>query len=152
MMEIIDNAINNGYTIAWGADVSDAGFTRDGYAILVDVSSLPKAAGSDQAHWVGQDNKPAEIAAPKEREVSQATRQEDFDNKTVTDDHGMQIYGIAKDQWGNKYYLVKNSWGITGRYDGIWYASEAFVKNQTLDIMIHKDALPKDLRKKLEIK
>lgn len=151
-METVDYAINNGYTIAWGTDVSELGFTRDGYAIFVDNSAVAPGAGSDQAHWVGQEDKPAEIVAPKEKEATQETRQRDFDNKTVTDDHGMQIYGIAKDQWDNKYYLVKNSWGVTGKYDGIWYASEAFVKNQSLDILIHKDALPKDLKKKLGIK
>ena len=152
MMEVVDYALNNGYTIAWGADVSETGFTRDGYAILVDDSAIAPAAGSDQAHWVGEGKAEAPQVAPKEKEVSQETRQKGYDDKTITDDHGMQIYGIAKDQWGNKYYLVKNSWGVTGKFDGIWYASEAFVKNQTLDIMIHKDALPKDIAKKLGIK
>ena len=66
----------------------------------------------------------------------------------MTDDHGMQIFGIAKDQNGKKYYMVKNSWGVTGAYDGIWYATEAFVKAQTLDLVFHKSALPKDLLKK----
>ena len=99
-----------------------------------------------------EEDKPSATAAVVERTPSQETRQTDFDNKTVTDDHGMQIFGIAKDQDGKKYYMVKNSWGITGKYDGIWYATEAFVKNQTLDIMIHKDALTKDLKKKLGIR
>ena len=64
----------------------------------------------------------------------------------------MQIFGIAKDQDGKKYYMVKNSWGETGKYKGIWYATEAFVKSQSLDIMVHKSALPKDLKKKLGVK
>ena len=70
----------------------------------------------------------------------------------MTDDHGMHIYGIARDQDGKKYYMVKNSWGETGKYKGIWYCTEAFVKAQTLDITIHKDALTRDLKKRLNIK
>ncbi len=150
-IEALDYALEHGYTAAWGSDVSEPGFTRDGYAILVDTQAAAKA-GSDQEHWVGKDNEQKAISAPKEKEVSQETRQLLFDNKTTTDDHGMQIFGIAKDQWGNKYYMVKNSWGITGKFDGIWYATEAFVRNQSMDIMLHKSALTKELAKKLGIK
>ncbi len=158
MMSILDYALENGYTVSWGSDVSEPGFTRDGLAILVDVNAK-STAGSDQEHWVGKaEDKPAKAKAKKDAKLktnpivelvpTQETRQEGFLNKTITDDHGMQIYGIAKDQWGGKYYLVKNSWGETGKYNGIWYASEAFVKGQTLDICIHKSALPKDFVEK----
>ncbi|MBP5721691.1 MAG: aminopeptidase, partial [Bacteroidales bacterium] len=150
-MSVLDNALNNGYTVAWGADVSHPGFTRDGLAIFIDAQATA-SAGSDQEHWVGkEEGKPAPIVIV-EKTVTQESRQEDFENKTVTDDHGMQIYGIAKDQDGKKYYLVKNSWGVTGKYKGIWYATEQFVKGQSIDFMIHKDALPKDLKAKLGIK
>ena len=87
-----------------------------------------------------------------EKEVSQESRMKEYDNKTITDDHGMHIFGIAKDQNGNKYYMVKNSWGKTGKYEGIWYVTENFVKAQSMDIMVHKSALTKDLKKKLGIK
>ncbi len=158
MMEILDYALENGYTIAWGADVSEPGFTRDGLAILVDVKAS-NTNGSDQERWVGKaDEKQAKSKAKKSAKLktnpivelvpTQQTRQTGFMNKTITDDHGMQIYGVAKDQWGGKYYLVKNSWGETGKYNGIWYASEAFVKGQTLDIAIHKSALPKEFVEK----
>lgn len=156
MMEILDYALENGYTISWGADVSEPGFTRDGLAILVDVSASNNS-GSDQERWVGKsEDKQAKSKAKKagknnpivELVPTQETRQTGFMNKTITDDHGMQIYGIAKDQWGGKYYLVKNSWGETGKYKGVWYASEAFVKGQTLDIAIHKSALPKEFVEK----
>ena len=156
MMEILDYALENGYTISWGADVSEPGFTRDGLAILVDVSASNNS-GSDQERWVGKsEDKQAKAKAKKagknnpivELVPTQETRQTGFMNKTITDDHGMQIYGIAKDQWGGKYYLVKNSWGETGKYKGVWYASEAFVKEQTLDIAIHKSALPKEFVEK----
>ncbi|MCR5277489.1 MAG: C1 family peptidase [Bacteroidales bacterium] len=148
-MKVLDDAIMAGYTAAWGADVSDTGFTRDGYAILVDVPATA-AAGSDQEHWVGrEEGRPAPQIEIIEKKVTQETRQTDFDNKTVTDDHGMQIFGIAHDQFGKKYYMVRNSWGVTGKFDGIWYATEAYVRQQSLDIILHKDALPKDLRKKI---
>ena len=156
MMEILDYALENGYTISWGADVSEPGFTRDGLAILVDVSASNNS-GSDQERWVGKsEDKQAKAKAKKagknnpivELVPTQETRQTGFMNKTITDDHGMHIYGIAKDQWGGKYYLVKNSWGETGKYKGVWYASEAFVKGQTLDIAIHKSALPKEFVEK----
>ena len=149
-MSVLDNAINNGYTAAWGADVSHPGFTRDGLAVNIDVKA--SSAGSDREHWVGkEEGKPAPVSVV-EKDATQELRQQDFDNKTLTDDHGMHIYGIAKDQDGKKYYMVKNSWGESGKYKGIWYATESFVRGQSLDIMIHKDALPKDLKAKLGIK
>jgi hypothetical protein len=141
--------------VAWGGDVSEAGFTRDGLAVLVDTSVRP--TGSDQERWVG----PAQQAQaapqpkkelPKEIEVTQENRQQWFDEKTSTDDHGMHLYGIAKDQNGTKYYLIKNSWGVTGAYDGVWYMSENFVKAKTLNFVVNKKALPKDIAKKLGIK
>lgn len=152
LMNILDNALESGYTVAWGADVSEPGFTRDGLAILVDVKAQ-STSGSDQERWTGKSDDKSAKADKKskkadkenpiiEKETSQEQRQIDFDNKTVTDDHGMQIFGIARDQWGGKYYMVKNSWGVTGKYDGIWYASEAFVRSQTLDIVVHLSAVP----------
>lgn len=150
-MEVLDRAIENGYTVAWGTDVSHPGFSRDGLAVLVDTDS-PSGAGSDQEHWVGKEEGKPAPAAIVEKVPTQESRQIDFENKTMTDDHGMQIFGIARDQDGKKYYMVKNSWGESGRYDGIWYATEAFVKGQSLDIMLHKSALPKDLKKKLGIR
>jgi len=151
-MAIIDNAINNGYTVAWGGDVSEAGFTRNGLAILVDTEAKA-TSGSDQERWVGKaDEKPAEKAAVKEIEVNQENRQLWFDEKTSTDDHGMHLYGIAKDQNGNKFYLIKNSWGESGEYKGIWYMSEQFCKGKALDILVNKKAVPKEILKKLGLK
>ena len=143
LVAIIDNAIESGYTVAWGGDVSEAGFTRDGLAILLDTEAKA-SAGSDQERWVGKaEDKPAEKTTAKEMEVTQAIRQQMYDEKTSTDDHGMHIYGIAKDQNGVKYYLVKNSWGVTGAYHGIWYMSENYVKAKTLNILVNKNAVPR---------
>ena len=151
-MAIIDNAVNNGYTVAWGGDVSESGFTRNGLAILVDEANKA-TSGSDQERWVGKaDEKPAAKPAVKEVEVTQELRQEYYDEKTSTDDHGMHLYGIAKDQNGVKYYMIKNSWGVTGAYNGLWYMSENFVKGKTLNILVNKKAVPKEILKKIGVK
>ena len=148
-MAIIDNAVNNGYTVAWGGDVSEPGFTRDGLAILIDTEAKA-TSGSDQERWVGKaEEKPQEKKTIKELDVTQEIRQQMFDEKTSTDDHGMHLYGIAKDQNGTKYYLIKNSWGETGAYKGIWYMSENFVKGKTLNIVVNKKAIPANIKKKL---
>ena len=158
LMEVLDHAINNGYTIAWGSDVSEKGFTRNGIAVAADIEAL-ESSGSDQARWVGlsQTERDAEVKKLvekpcKEIEVTQELRQQAYDNYQTTDDHGMLIYGIAKDQTGKKFYMVKNSWGTESKYKGIWYASEAFVAYKTMNIVLHKDALPKTIKSKLGIK
>ena len=152
-MSVLKGAVEKGYTVAWGSDVSEVGFTRNGVGVLVDMKAIAPT-GSDQARWVGADPAQAQkapVEIPKEIVPTQEMRQEWFDNKTTTDDHGMQIYGIAKDQNGTLYYMVKNSWGESGKYKGIWYVSENFVAGKSMDIMVHKSALPKDLKKKLGI-
>ena len=152
-MAVIDNAVENGYTVLWGGDVSEPGFTREGLAILLAESG--KTSGSDQERWTGKAEDKEEKASktlPAEEEVTQESRQIAFDNKTSTDDHGMHLYGIAKDQNGTKYYLIKNSWGETGKFKGIWYMSENFCKAKTLNIVVNKKALPKDIQKKLGLK
>ena len=156
MMRIIDNALANGYTFAWGADVSESGFTRKGIGVVPDADQGADTAGSDMARWVGmtEDEKALElIDKPRpEKTITQEMRQEAFDNWENTDDHGMQIFGVAQDQNGKRYYMVKNSWGaIKSDYKGIWYISEAFMQYKTNDILVHKNAIPKDLRKKLKI-
>jgi aminopeptidase C len=155
LMEVMENAIMKGYTIAWGSDVSEKGFTRDGLAVMP-VVEQKAAAGSDQERWVGKakDEPKEEVKTelPKEQEITQEMRQDGYDRKTTTDDHGMHIYGVAQDQNGTKYFMVKNSWGETGKYKGVWYASDAFVRYKTLNIVVHKDALPKHIAKKLGIK
>lgn len=151
MISIFDNALKNGYTIAWASDVSEKGFTRDGIGIIPDEEKIAKEAGSDQAKWIGK-NAPDEkkVATPgPEKVITQEMRQEEFDNYKTTDDHGMHIYGIAKDQNGTKYYIVKNSWGEAGEYKGIWYVSEAFVRFKTTDFMVNKNAIPQEIRVKL---
>lgn len=155
MMRIIDNALDNGYTIAWGGDVSEEGFTRKGLGILYDTKKAQSLTGSDAAKWLKlKDSEKKEklealgIDAP-EIVPTQEYRQQGFDNWELTDDHGMHIYGLAKDQNGREYYMVKNSWGEYGDYKGTWYMTKAFVAGKTMDFLINKNAIPKDIRKKL---
>lgn len=157
MMRIIDNAINDGYTIAWGTDVTETGFSRSGLGIMLDENKTREMAGTDADHWFkldkgGKLNKidSLGVTAP-EMTITQDMRQKAFDNWETTDDHGMQIYGIAKDQNGKEYYMVKNSWGNYGKYKGTWYVTKAFVQYKTMDYMVNKNAIPKDIRKKLGI-
>lgn len=155
-MEVMDNAVNNGYTFAWGADVSEQGFTRDGIAVVPDAEKGAELAGSDMAHWLGMSaaDKRKELTGKPmpEKEITQEMRQEAYDNWETTDDHGMLIYGLAKDQNGKEYFMVKNSWGTKSKYKGTWYASKAFVAYKTMNILIHKNAIPKEIAKKLSIK
>ena len=158
MMQIIDNAINEGYTVAWGGDVSEDGFTRQGLAYAVDAKKTQQSLqGSDMARWL-------KMTATKKRDIidslgckvpeivpTQEMRQERFDNWELTDDHGMQIYGVAKDQNGKEYYMVKNSWGETGTYKGTWYMTKAFIAANTMDFLINKNVIPAEIRKKLGI-
>ena len=157
MMAVVDNALANDYSIGWASDVSEKGFNRKGLGLVPDYDQLiakQHEVGSDQARWVGAapSSRPEEIAfvAPcPELDITVEMRQQGYDNYTTTDDHGMHIYGIAKDQTGKKYYMVKNSWGITGDYDGIWYVSEAFVRYKTMDIMVNRNAIPAEISAKI---
>ena len=154
LMEVFDNAIMEGYTIAWGSDVSEAGFTRNGVAVMPDAEKAQELSGSDMAHWLklSPAEKKLNDKPQSQKWCTQEERQVAYDNWETTDDHGMVIYGIAKDQMGNEYYMVKNSWGESGTYKGIWYASKAFARYKTMNIVVHKDAVPKAIRKKLGIK
>lgn len=153
LMEVMYNAVDNGFTIAWGADVSEKGFTRSGMATIPDYEQTI-TAGSDQEKWVGKSEKKEEqsVNSAQEKKITQEMRQIAYDNKETTDDHGMHIYGLAKDKDGHPYFIVKNSWGDAGAYKGIWYASDAYVRYKTLNVVVHKDALPKSIKKKLGIK
>lgn len=157
LTRIIDNAIMEGYTIMWGGDVSEDGFTRKGLGIAYDAKLVQNLSGSDAARWLRLPaTKKSEkydslgVNAP-ELVPTQEMRQEAYDNWETTDDHGMHIYGIAKDQNGREYYMVKNSWGEYGDYKGTWYMTKAFVTYKLMDMMLNKNALPKDIRKKLGI-
>jgi bleomycin hydrolase len=143
--EVMNSAINNGYTIAWGADVSEKGFMRaDGLAIMPET---PYTQLSDD------EKKSLSTKPVKQLLITPELRQQAFDNYETQDDHGMHIVGLVKDQNNTPYYLVKNSWGKeSNQCDGYFYASESYVLYKTTTIMVHKKALPAGIAKKLDIK
>ncbi len=153
---IIDNALEKGYTVLWGGDVSEDGFTRDGLAMLVDIEKVQSNEDSDMAKWLklssGEKKEKLQKLGVNVPELtpSQEKRQEEYDNWQLTDDHGMHIYGKAADQNGRQYYKVKNSWGKHGDYDGIWYMSKNFIIAKVMDIMVNKHAVPKEILNKLK--
>ncbi|MSQ78954.1 MAG: aminopeptidase [Flavobacteriaceae bacterium] len=141
--EVADNALNNGYTVEWASDVSEKGFSyKNGLAIV---------PARDWAE-MKQDEKDSLFAKPyPERDISQDIRQQAFDNQSTQDDHGMQLTGIVKDQVGTKYYIVKNSWGTDNNdCSGYFYCSSAYYRYKTTGIMVHKNAVPKHILKKLD--
>lgn len=156
-MQIFDFAISNGYSVAWASDISEKGFAYKHGIAVVPEANLVEMTDSEKAKWTELSQKEKDdmlykFDKPgKEKTITQEIRQIAFDNYTTTDDHGMLIVGIAKDQNGNKYYKVKNSWGTNDKYKGFFYASEPFVRYKTLSILVHKNAIPKSISKKLGI-
>lgn len=142
LMRTIDHAIESGYTVAWASDNSEKGFNfRKGIAIvpLKDWDDMSKGEADSVFLTPGP-----------EKTITQEMRQAAFDNYATTDDHGMHITGIAKDENSAKYYYVKNSWGLNNsKYNGWFYASAPFVAYKTMSIMLNKNAIPGDIRGKL---
>ncbi len=156
-MRVMEESVKNGWTFAWGADVSENGFGRHSskfksVAIVPDTKETA-GVGSDQSRWTGEKEgaKISEADGAGEKTITQEMRQVAYDNWETTDDHGMQIYGIAKDQNGKEYFMMKNSWGESGAYKGFWYVSKPYVAYKTMNIVINKNAVPADIRAKLGI-
>lgn len=156
LISIIDNSLEKGHTVAWGADVSEKGFSWSNGVAIVPDEDKTDLSGTEKEKWEKLTNKEKSkmlysFDEPvKEKVITQELRQEAFDNYTTTDDHGMEIVGTAKDQNGSKFYIIKNSWGTEGHiYDGYFYASEAFVRYKTIDIMVNKKVVPKTIAKEL---
>ncbi len=157
MMAVFNNALKEGYTIAWGGDVSEKGFSfKNGLAIVPDAEN-PELSGMERSKWEALSLKDKEkqlfdFKHPvSEKVISQDLRQTEFDNFKTTDDHGMHITGMLKDQNDVIYYKVKNSWDTDNKYKGYLYMSEAFARLKTMNIVVHKDAIPKKLQKKLNL-
>lgn len=155
MVAVVENALKNGYTVAWGADVSEKGFNfREGIAIVPEDPATIQVKGRDNKNFndAGAEKKSNAFLEPvKELVVTQEMRQEGYDNKTTTDDHGMHIVGMYKDQNGTIFFLVKNSWGTNNLPKGYLYVSENYFRLKTINVYLHKDGLSKDLRGKLKM-
>lgn len=155
MMQVVDNAINNGYTVAWGADVSERGFQYNKGVAVVPQTDVAVLNNSEKAKWTELTAKEREsmfynLDRPvTEQTITQEMRQVAYDNYQTTDDHGMVIEGIAKDQRGEQFYIVKNSWNTDNIYKGYFYASRPFVQYKTMNIMVHKNAIPAEILKKM---
>ena len=157
-MEIIDNSLEKGYTIAWGTDVSEKGFSRTKGLGIIPEADIEGMEGTEAEKWGKLTQKEKEDALykfdkpGKERTITQELRQEGYDNYETTDDHGMQIVGTAVDQNGTPYYKVKNSWDVRPPYDGYWYFSRPFVAYKSMTVLVNKNAVPKAILKKIDLK
>lgn len=150
---VLDKAVDKGFTFAWAADLSEKGFTN-GIAVVptFDTKEMKDAEITKWLSLPQEDRQRQFIQQPcSEKKITQEMRQQAFDNYQTTDDHGMHIVGKAKDQNGTPYFIVKNSWGKYNKYDGYLYASYPYVAYKTISVMIHKDALSKELKRKLGI-
>lgn len=140
---VIDNALKAGYTVSWGADVSEPYFSWKNGVAFVPAKDVSGMSPKEKA---GLFNGPQ-----PELTITPQNRQEAFDNYSTTDDHDMQITGIAKDQNGREYYIVKNSWGTSNDYKGYLYVTKAYVQYKTTSFMVNKKGLTDEFRKKLGI-
>lgn len=136
LLTVITNSIKSGYSVAWGTDVSETGFSRGLAIVPADTIDVKKA-----------------LADPSpEKEITQELRQQGFDDWSTTEDHGMLIFGITRDQNGKEYFMVKNSWDYDSGRNGIWYVSKAFVAYKTINIVVNRNAIPKEIQKKVNLK
>lgn len=155
LVEVTKQALKNGYTVAWGADVSEKGFSfRNGLGIVPEDEATIQVSGKDNKNFSdgGADKTSNAFITPvKEKEITAEFRQVGYDNKTTTDDHGMHITGLYKEKNGTYYFLVKNSWG-TGNYpEGYLYVSENYFRWKTINVYLHKNAINEELLKKLAL-
>jgi len=157
MQEIVDYSLDKGYTVAWAADVTEKGFitTKKGIAVVpdqTDINLTIESAKKDSLLVKEEDSTLSKTVKPvNEKIITQEIRQIAFDDQETTDDHGMQIIGTAKDQFGKTYYKVKNSWGNYNSYDGYFYASIPYMRYKTTSIMVNKNSIPDNIRKRLGI-
>lgn len=157
LMSVLDHALENGYTVCWDADVGEKGFKWNSGIALLPSENIEDLSNLEQGRWSelpesAQSALFYDFSSPKkERVITQEIRQAWFDNYKTTDDHLMHITGTAVDQEGDRFYKVKNSWGVGNHiYEGYFYCSEAYMRAKTIFFMVHKDAVPKKLRKKLQ--
>ncbi len=159
MIQLFNYSIDQGYALVWASDISEKGFSSKNGLAVVPAEDIAEMSGEERLKWESMDKKELEkmlysFEKPMpEKKITQEMRQLAFDNYQTTDDHGMVITGKAVDQNGTNYFYIKNSWGTDyNNLGGFFYASEAFVAYKTLSFGVHKDAIPKELKKKLGLK
>ena len=143
LTDVIDNALNKGFTVAWATDVSEKYFSWKNGVAYVPEKDYEDMDDSDKKYMF-DGPKDERIITPEKRQIA-------FDNYETTDDHGMHIVGMAEDQNGRKYYIVKNSWGDKNDYKGYMYVTKGYVKYKTTAILLHKNGVPNRLREKMGI-
>ncbi len=141
LVEVMDNALENGYSVEWDGDVSEKFFNQKKGFAVVPLKNWDDMSGAEREEKI---TKPID-----EKIITQELRQKAFDNYSATDDHLMHIVGLYHDQKGNKFYYTKNSWGTDFSYGGFIYMSQSYISLNTIAIMVHKDAVPKVIREKL---
>lgn len=155
LVETTISALKNGYTIAWGADVSEKGFSfKNGLAIVPADPAMIEVIGKDDKRFndAGAERKSNAFLEPmKELAITAELRQIGYDSKTTTDDHGMHIVGLYQDQNGTRYFLVKNSWGTNNVPKGYLYISENYFRYKTINIYLHKESIPATIKSKLKL-
>jgi len=158
LIEIMNNALNTGYTIGWDGDVSERGFSHsNGVAVNPDLAKMDLSAATDRSRFEGMQASRTPIPGLFDKpcpeiNVTQEIRQEGYETFITTDDHLMHITGIVKDQNGTTYYITKNSWGTDRNpHGGYLNMSESYVRAKTIYILVHKDAVPDAIRAKLGI-
>ena len=155
LMTTVEFALSKGYTLAWGADVSEKGFSfKNGIALVPEDPNSIQVVGKDNKNFsdAGADkNANAFLSPVKELAITEDIRQKGYDQKTTTDDHGMHIVGLYTDQNGSKYVLVKNSWGTSNYPKGYLYVSEQYFRYKTINIYLHKEGIPSELKQKINL-
>ncbi len=157
LLQIAYYSLNNGYTVLWGSDVSENGFSHTNGVAIVPEDDIAEMSDNERLKWerLTEKERKEQLYSFKEivteKTITQELRQEAFNNYQTTDDHGMHITGYATDQKGNRYFKVKNSWNTDNRYQGYFYASENWFLYKTLSVVVHKDAVPKEILKKLKL-
>ncbi len=155
LMSTVEFALSKGYTLAWGADVSEKGFSfKNGIALVPEDPNSIQVVGKDNKNFsdAGADkNANAFLSPVKELTITEEIRQKGYDQKTTTDDHGMHIVGLYTDQNGSKYVLVKNSWGTSNYPKGYLYVSEQYFRYKTINIYLHKEGIPSELKQKINL-
>lgn len=158
LVEIINFSITNGHTVCWDGDVSDRGFSHSNSVAIIPDKDITALEGTERSRWEKLSEKERNAALytfktpGTEKKITQEMRQKAFDNFQATDDHLMHFTGMVSDQNGTMYYQTKNSWAANSNQTGGYLnISESYVRLNTIAIMVHKDAIPPALKKKLKL-